>query len=107
MKFVKFGYGRCSDHVSKDIRSGRLTRKEGIKEVKSRDHIKPKDLHRWLNYVNWTEEKFDKLDDTFRDPRVWWIENGEWWKNNIWGEASSYGNVNLDENQRSRYYIEN
>jgi hypothetical protein len=31
MKFVKFGYGRCSDHASKDIRTGYLTREEGIR----------------------------------------------------------------------------
>ena len=30
MKFVKFGYGRCSDHASKDIRTGYLTREEGL-----------------------------------------------------------------------------
>ena len=24
MKFIKFGYGRCSDHASKDIRSGHM-----------------------------------------------------------------------------------
>ena len=74
MKFVKFGYGRCSDHVSKDIRSGKLNRDQGILEVKSRDHIKPKDIYRWLDYVGWTEKKFDEIADTFRDPRVWWIK---------------------------------
>ena len=95
MKFVKFGYGRCSDHVSKDIRSGKLNRDQGILEVKSRDHIKPKDIYRWLDYVGWTEKKFDQIADTFRDPRVWWIKNGEWWKNNIWGGPSSYGQVYL------------
>jgi imidazoleglycerol phosphate synthase cyclase subunit len=28
LKFVKFGYGRCTDHASKDIRSGTLSRAE-------------------------------------------------------------------------------
>ena len=65
MKFIKFGYGRCSDHSSKDIRSGKITREQGITEVKSRDHIKPKDLNRWLDYVGWTEQQFDYLVDTF------------------------------------------
>ena len=57
MKFIKFGYGRCSDHVSKDISSGKLNRDQGILEVKSRDHIKSKDIYRWLDYVGWTEKK--------------------------------------------------
>lgn len=106
MKFIKFGYGRCSDHVSKDIRSGKLTRKQGITEVKSRDHIKPKDLHRWLDYVGWKEQQFDQLADTFRDPRVWWIKNGEWWKNNIWGVPSSFGAVYLSKSEWNRYHNE-
>ncbi len=107
MKFVKFGYGRCSDHASKDIRSGKLTRDKGIAEVKLRDHIKSKDLSRWLKYVGWTEEKFDIIADSFRDPRVWWIKKGEWWKNNIWGEASSFGPVKLEKKKWSKFYIEN
>ena len=106
MKFIKFGYGRCSDHVSKDIRSGKIERKKGIIEVKSRDHIKPKDLYRWLKYVGWTENQFDKLADTFRDPRVWWIKNGEWWKNNVWGKPSSFGKVHLEKHKWEKYYIE-
>ena len=44
MKWIKFGYGRATDHTTKDIRAGRMTRDEGIKEVLKRDHIKSKDL---------------------------------------------------------------
>ena len=33
MKWVKFGYGRATDHSSKDIRSGRMSREIGMKEV--------------------------------------------------------------------------
>ena len=31
MKFIKFGYGRYSDHASKDIRLGNLSRKKEFK----------------------------------------------------------------------------
>lgn len=85
MKYVKFGYGRASDHVCKDIRAGIMTREEGIEIIRKMDPIKSKDLYRWLEYVGWTEEYFDEVADRFRDPRVWWInENGEWQKDNIW-----------------------
>ena len=77
-----------------------------IKEVKKRDHIKSKDLKRWLKYVGWTEKKFDAVGDTFRNPRTWWIKNGKWMKNNIWGKSSSYGKVNLPKDQWSKFYIE-
>jgi hypothetical protein len=94
LKFVKFGYGRASDHASKDIRSGRMSREEGIEMVKKYDHVKPgRDLGRWLQYVDMTEDEFDYQCDAFRDPRVWRIEDGNWVKDNVWGGASSYGKV--------------
>lgn len=85
LKYIKFGYGRATDHTCKDIRSGLMSREEAIEEVRNRDHVKSKDLWRWLDYVGWTEEYFDKVCDTFRDPRVWWKgEDGQWVKDNLW-----------------------
>lgn len=88
MKYVKFGYGRATDHTSKDIRAGHITREEGIEWVRKLDSVKPRrDLERWLKYVGMTEEEFDRIANTFREPRVWWRENGQWKKDNIWDES--------------------
>ena len=96
LKFVKLGYGRGSDHSCKDIRSGHMTREMGIEMVKRYDHIKPRrDLERWLNYVDMSEEKFDYICDTFRDRRVWRIENGKWVKDTIWGKPTTYGTAHI------------
>lgn len=104
LKFVKFGYGRATDHASKDIRSGYMTREEGIGIIKKYDHVKPlRDLKRWLDYVNMTEDEFDYTADTFRDPRVWWIRDGKWYKENAWSEPSSYGDVKLSKSDWSKY----
>ena len=85
MKYIKFGYGRATDHVIKDIREGVMTREEGIKIVKKMDAIKPKDLDRWLKYVGMTENEFDGIADDFRDKRVWVKDTqGNWMKDNIW-----------------------
>jgi hypothetical protein len=86
LKYVKFGYGRGTDHACKDIRAGKMTRDEGIEMVRRYDHVKPmRDLSRWLEYVGMTEEEFDATADTFRDPRVWVKdEHGNWIKDNIW-----------------------
>lgn len=94
LKFIKFGYGRGTDHACKDIRSGRMTRDQGIEMVRKYDHVKPRrDLERWLTYVGMSEARFDAICDTFRDPRVWRQEGGYWVKDNIWGGASRYGKV--------------
>jgi hypothetical protein len=85
MKFVKFGYGRCTDHVCRDIRTGAMTRAQGIALIREYDDIVPGDLRRWLNYVGMTRAEFDAIADSFRDPRVW-VRNeyGQWIKDNIW-----------------------
>lgn len=93
LKFIKFGYGRCSDHASKDIRAGLISREEGVALVRKYDHVRPRDLDRWLAYVEMTEDEWSRTCDGFRDPRVWWIEKGRWWKENLWGEPSDYGQV--------------
>ena len=107
LKFIKLGYGRASDHANKDIRGGYMTREQGIEMVRKYDHVKPRrDLERWLKYVNMTEEEFDRICDTFRDRRVWRIENGYWVKDNIWGGASAYGPVHLKESKATSHRLD-
>jgi len=108
LKFIKFGYGRCTDHTSKDIRLGVMTRSDGIELVKKYDHVKPmKSLNYFLKTTNMSEEKFDETADTFRNNRVWWIENNKWYKDNIWGEPQSYGDVKLSKDDQKKYKNKN
>ena len=67
MKFIKFGYGRASDHASKDIRDGYFTREKGIEIVKKYDHVVSDDLEYWLDYIGKDYEYFWNIADTFRD----------------------------------------
>ncbi len=106
MKWIKFGYGRATDHTSKDVRANAMTRNEAAHEVLKRDHIKSKDLFRWLDYVGWSEPEFDKIADTFRDPGVWWIRAGEWYKKDIDGVERSYGTIHLEAPDLAKYYCE-
>lgn len=103
MKFVKFGYGRGSDHASKDIRLGVFDRETGIEMVRKYDHVVSDDLFYWLEYVEMNESEFWATADTFRDPRVWWIKNNEWLKSDIDGEIRSYGKVHLAEHLQSKF----
>ena len=105
LKFIKFGYGRATDHATKDIRLGYMTREEGIEMVKKYDHIRPtEDLDRWYKYVNIGEDEFNRVSDTFRDPSVWFIKNNKWYKNNIWGGSSSYGEIFLSNKDKEKYF---
>lgn len=85
LKFIKFGYGRASDHASKDIRMGYMTHKQGIEMVRKYDSVIPRDLYYWLDYVGMSEKEFWKVANSFRDPRVWRKDKkGNWEKDNIW-----------------------
>ena len=85
LKYIKFGYGRCTDHASKDIRAGLINREEGINLIKKMDHVKSYDLKRWLEYVEMDADEFDRISDHFRDPRVWvWNDKIGWEKDNIY-----------------------
>ena len=68
---------------------------QGIETVRKYDHVVSQDLYHWLDYVGLSEDEFWATADGFRDSRVWWIHDGHWWKDNIWGEPSAYGFVNL------------
>ena len=85
LKYVKFGYGRGTDHACKDIRSGYMTRDEGIEMVRKYDHVRPSDLDFWLDYVGRSREWFDNIADGFRSPLVWRRNaDGDWVKRNVW-----------------------
>ena len=71
----------------------------GVEMVRKYDSVVSSDLSYWLKYVDMSEQEFWEIADTFRDPRVWWIKNGKWWKDNIWGEPSSYGDVYLSNDK--------
>ena len=84
MKYIKFGYGRATDHACKDIRAGIMTRDEAIAMVRKYDHVEPSDLNRWLDYVGWTKDYFYEVANRFRDSRVWKKDvSGNWIKDNI------------------------
>ena len=94
LKFVKFGYGRASDHACKDIRAGHMTRAQGIEMVRRYDSVKPRrDFERWLGYVDMSEQEFDSTCDRFRDPRVWRVAHGQWVKDTVWGAETAFGPV--------------
>ena len=103
MKFVKFGYGRATDHSSKDILTGYMTREKGIQMVKKHDHILSNDLDHWLNYVNMKKIDFFRIGDKFRSNKVWFIKKNKWYKENIWGGMSSYGDVHLSKKEAKKF----
>ncbi len=97
LKFIKFGYGRASDHASKDVRDGYFSRDEAVKLVMKYDHVVSDDLYYWLDYVGKDEDYFWRYADTFRSPKVWQIKNKQWCKLDIDGKERYYGDVRMSK----------
>ena len=86
LKYMKFGYGRCTDAASLDIRSGKLVREQAIELVRKHDPAYPSDdLPRWLEVTGYTKEQFDKGCEKWRNLEVWRRgASSEWECDHIW-----------------------
>ena len=74
-KFLKFGFGRATDHACLHIRRGRLTRKMGLEIVKKLDGQFPfeylgKSLEDILNPLDLTLKEFEGICDTYTNKKI-------------------------------------
>jgi len=78
IKYLKFGYGKATDHAVREIRLKRMTREEGIDMVKKYDHVVPNDLPIFLRWIGMSESEFYACVNPFRDSRAWKKVNENW-----------------------------
>ena len=81
IKFLKWGYGKATDHACREIRLKRLTREEGIDLVEKYQNKlpDPESLNLFLSWIGMTKKDlFDHIDSR-RDSRVWKkATDGQW-----------------------------
>jgi N-acetyl sugar amidotransferase len=93
---IKFGIGRATYDAAQEIRSGDITREEGVALVRRFDGEFPtrfaEEIYRYLSVPEnefpvaskmfeqprMDHEYFMHLADTFRSPHLWKFQNGEW-----------------------------
>jgi len=77
--FIKFGLGRASSEVCKEIRTRHITREEGVALVRRFDGEFPRKYFKEvLEYLDMSEGRFFELADKFRSPHLWEKINGKW-----------------------------
>ncbi|HEY1259695.1 MAG TPA: N-acetyl sugar amidotransferase [Stellaceae bacterium] len=94
--FIKFGIGRATYDAAQEIRSGDITREEGIALVKRFDgefptrfadeifrylSIDPEHFpraSRWFEQPIMDRDYFMQLCDRFRSPHLWRCDHGQW-----------------------------
>ena len=98
---IKFGIGRATFDAAQEVRSGDITREEGIALINRFDQEYPKRFFpELLKYISIPKEEFpiasemfenpimdkeyfDSLCDNFRSPHLWYFENSKWKLRNI------------------------
>ncbi|PHR55229.1 MAG: LPS biosynthesis protein [Arcobacter sp.] len=78
IKTLKHGYGKVTDHASRELRWGRLNRKEGFELIKSYQNIKPSDTTDFCKWIDISEHKLFETLEKFRNPLFWKRDKGEW-----------------------------
>jgi len=69
LKFVKYGFGRATDHACIDIRNKRLTRADGLTLVKENDGKYPHyAVNEFIKYSGMSKQEIDEVVDSFTNP---------------------------------------
>jgi len=72
IKLHKFGITRLHDNISVEIRSGRMTRKEGVEILKSKEERVPTyEIQQFCDYLNIKESEFWEQLEEFRNKDIW------------------------------------
>jgi N-acetyl sugar amidotransferase len=107
IKFLKHGYGKVTDHATREIRLKRMTREEGMELVKEYSLRPPQNLQLFLNWLGITEHSFSYIIDQHRNPFIWSRdENWNWILNASIAEAN-YSEEEIDKLRLTSTYDAN
>lgn len=76
LKFIKFGFGQCMDHVCYDLRDSFIDRKTGIELVLKYDgKCAQKYIDQFCNYIEISKNEFNETIEKFRG-NTWYKKDG-------------------------------
>lgn len=71
IKFIKYGYGKVVDHITREIRLGRISRERGLQLAKKYLYKRPQNLSLFLKWIGMTENSFHYIIDQHRNKQIW------------------------------------
>ena len=84
LKLYKHGYSKVTDHATREIRFGRLTREQGLLLVKQYEQIPLKYNSLFCKWLGVNERSLQFLMDQHRNPLFWsQVAPGEWLFNGL------------------------
>jgi imidazole glycerol phosphate synthase glutamine amidotransferase subunit len=96
-KFLKFGFGRATDHACQDIREGRMSRAQAMEMVRKYDGRLPvKAIAAFMQDVKMTEREFLEIADSFTNKSIFRTDASG---NLLRDEEGNLIKVNYDNNE--------
>lgn len=75
LKYVKYGFGRATDHAGIDIRNNRITREKGLELVKQYDGKYPHyAVSEFIAYSGLTKQEIDDVIDSYTNPIIFKLD---------------------------------
>ncbi|MCC7073404.1 MAG: N-acetyl sugar amidotransferase [Deltaproteobacteria bacterium] len=79
LKLFKHGYSKVTDHATREIRHGRLTREQGSALVRRHEQVPPEYSELFCEWLGVTPHSLRFLLDRFRNPKFWDVDApGKW-----------------------------
>ena len=78
IKALKHGYGKATDHASRELRWGRLSREEGFTLIKKFQELQPSDSALFSKWLDISEEELFSQLEKFRNPLFWEKSKDKW-----------------------------
>lgn len=71
LKLYKHGYSKVTDHASREIRHGRMTREEGLALVRRHEQLTPPYLEQFCEWLGITLSSLHFMLDQHRNSKFW------------------------------------
>lgn len=71
LKLYKHGYSKVTDHATREIRHGRLTREQGLAYVRRHERMEMQYVAQFCEWLNMTPRALQFMMDRHRNPKFW------------------------------------
>jgi len=91
IKLYKHGYSKVTDHASREIRFGRLSRDQGLALVNEHEQIAPKHVDLFCEWLGITPKSLQFILDQHRNKKFWYEEAPGQWVFRGWSTLNESG----------------
>ena len=107
LKLYKHGYSKVTDHASREVRFGRLTRNQGVALILNHEQVPLKYLEQLCEWLGVKPKALQFMLDQLRNPNFWTKDKSGEWQFNGWSIQRDKNDVNNELVTLPRIFEEN